>query len=368
MSNGSDVVVIGGGAAGVSAARSLATAGAKVTMVTPPELPGAAWQAAAGMLAAQVETSPDDPMFKLGIAGRAFYRREAKVLRETTGIDIGLAQTGILQIALTEADEERYRAKVAWQRQQAELAEWLSPDEVREQWPWLAASHGAFHAIDDGTLDPRRLVEALRADAVRGGVRPVQDRVVAIRREGNRLLGVRGELAEYDAGTVVVAAGAWSGRIGGLPRPLSVEPVRGQVSVYPWPAGANDATVYGRDCYLLRRGDELWAGTTMEHAGFAAEVSPLATALIHERVSEIYPGLGTDAPLRSWAGLRPGTPDGRPIMGEEPRLSGLWYATGYGRNGMLLAGIAGQLIAQGIRGEALPEELHVFRPGRFWSW
>ncbi len=363
-----NILVIGGGAAGAAAARALARAGATVTMIRPPELPGEAWRAAAGMLAAQVEPTPDDPLFKLGIAGRAFYRREAPLLRESTGIDIALSQSGILQLALTAADEERYRAKVAWQRQRAEMAEWLTAEEVHEQWPWLAPGFGAFHAIDDGTLDPRQLVLALREDATRAGVVTIEDRVLAIRREGERVVGVRGEAGEHAADRVVIAAGAWSGRLGGLPRPLSVEPVRGQISAYRWPNGVPSATVYGPTCYLLRRGEELWAGSTMEHAGFTADISARATHAIHADVSEIYPGLAGQTPLRSWAGLRPGTPDGRPIIGEEPRLPGLWYATGYGRNGILLAGIAGELVAQGIRGEPLPEELSVFRPGRFWSW
>lgn len=368
MTTTSDVLVVGGGAAGAAAARALARAGAAVTMIRPPEIPGEAWRAAAGMLAAQVETAPDDPLFKLGIAGRAFYRREAPLLRESTGIDIALSQSGILQLALTEADEDRYRAKVAWQRQRAEIAEWLTAEEVHEQWPWLAPGFGAFHAVDDGTLDPRQLVLALREDATRASVVTIEDRVLAIRSDGERVVGVRSEQGDHAAARVVIAAGAWSGRLGGLPRPLSVEPVRGQVSVYRWPAGVPTTTVYGPDCYLLCRGEELWAGSTMEHAGFTAESTDRATSAIHARVSEIYPGLAGQTPLRSWAGLRPGTPDGRPIIGEEPRLSGLWYATGYGRNGILLAGIAGELVAQSIRGEPLPEELTVFRPGRFWSW
>lgn len=368
MTTTSDVLVIGGGAAGAAAARALARAGASVTMIRPPEIAGEAWRAAAGMLAAQVETTPDDPLFKLGIAGRAFYRREAPLLRESTGIDIALSQSGILQLALTAADEERYRAKVAWQRQRSEMAEWLTADEVHEQWPWLAPGCGAFHAIDDGKLDPRQLVLALREDATRAGAVTIEDRVLAVRSNGGRVIGVRSEQGDHAAPRVVIAAGAWSGRLDGLPRPLSVEPVRGQVSAYLWPTDLPSATVYGPNCYLLRRGDELWAGSTMEHAGFTAESSAQATSAIHTRVSEIYPGLAVQTPLRSWAGLRPGTPDGRPIIGEEPRLPGLWYATGYGRNGILLAGIAGDLVAQGIRGEPLPEELAVFRPGRFWSW
>ncbi|HET9065107.1 MAG TPA: glycine oxidase ThiO [Gemmatimonadales bacterium] len=364
----SDVIVVGGGAAGAAATRALARAGASVTMLQPQEIPGEAWRAAAGMLAAQVETTPDDPLFKLGIAGRAFYRREAPRLLEATGIDLGLSQSGILQLALTAADEERYRAKVAWQRQRSEMAEWLTAEEVQEQWPWLAPGHGAFHAIDDGTLDPRRLVQALRADAGLAGAVTIEDEVLAILSAGGRVVGVRGAQGDHAAARVVIAAGAWSGRLGGLPRPLSVEPVRGQVSAYRWPTDVPAATVYGPRCYLLRRGEELWAGSTMEHAGFTAELSGRATDAIHERVTEIYPGLAGQTPIRSWAGLRPGTPDGRPIIGEEPRLPGLWYATGYGRNGILLSGIVGELIAQGIRGEPLPDEVAVFRPGRFWSW
>lgn len=368
MVTGADVVVIGGGVAGASAARALAHAGAKVTVLQPPELPGEAWQASAGMLAAQVENKPDDPSFKLGIAGRAFYRREAPALLEHTGIDVELVQTGILQLALTATDEERYRAKVAWQRQRSELAEWLTADEVHQQWPWLAAGVGGFHAVGDGTVNARQLVAALRADAARLGVVTIADRGVEVCRTSARVRSVRGEKGEYPAEHVVIAAGAWSGRLSGLPRPLSVEPIRGQVMAYRWPEGIPAATVYGSHCYLLRRGEELWAGSTMEHAGFAVDTTAEAAAAIHSRISAIYPALARQEPLRSWVGLRPGTPDGRPIIGEAPPLRGLWYATGYGRNGILVAGIAGELVAQGISGQPLPDDVAEFGPGRFWAW
>jgi glycine oxidase len=179
---------------------------------------------------------------------------------------------------------------------------------------------------------------------------------------------VIGENDRYPAGAVVIAAGAWSGRIADLPRPLSVEPVRGQVLSWPWPEGRAPAIVYGEHCYLLQRGNELLAGSTMEHAGFDSASTDEATALILQRISALVPSQVATAPAGRWAGLRPGTPDGIPIVGAEPRLKGLWYATGHGRNGILLAGITGELIAQGIAGEATPEVLHPLRPGRFWNW
>lgn len=362
-----DVLIIGSGAVGAACARALARSGARVTVVRPSPLPGEGWSAAAGMLGAQLETSPDDPLFPLGVAGRAFYRREADPLRDATGIDIGLTQHGILQIAQSEAQVEPLKAKVAWQRQQAESAEFLTAEEVADGWPWLEPGFGAFWAPEDGGLLPDRLVEALLADAVRGGARVIDDQVTSVWSEGGVLRGAIGK-ARHAATFVVVAAGAWSGRIAGLPRPLSVEPVRGQMLAWPWPPGVAPATVYGDRCYLLQRGEMLVGGSTMEHAGFDASTSASGVATLTERLRGLVPNVVSAAPVRHWAGLRPGTPDGLPIIGPEPRLPGLWYATGHGRNGILLAGVTGEMVAQGIAGEELPPTIRPFRATRFWNW
>ena len=363
-----DVVVIGGGAVGSATARALAVAGAKVILLQRPETPGEGWRAAAGMLAAQIEGTTDDPLLNLALAGRAFYRRHADSLRETTGIDIGLQLTGILQVARSEADAASYRTKVAWQRQQAHRADWLDPQEVEEGWPWLAPGLGAFWSPEDGSLDPAATVRAFRADAVRLGASIIEDTATGLDRNGDTLLGVIGEAGRYAAGHVVLAGGAWAGRIEHLPRPVSVEPVRGQMAAFPWPEGIGQAVVYGTRCYLLRRGDEMLVGATMEHAGFEVTTTADGLADLFARASALYPPLASMAPLRSWAGLRPGTPDGRPIIGPEPRLPGLWYAAGHGRNGILLAGVTGELIAASIRGEPWSDEMHAVRANRFWNW
>lgn len=368
MTRSSDVLVIGGGIVGSATARALALAGARVTLLQRDSTEGEAWRAAAGMLAAQIEGAAEDPLLNLSLAGRGFYRRHAEALQETTGIDIGLRFDGILQLARTEADAETFRAKVAWQRQQAHRADWLAPEEVAEAWPWLAPSMGGFWSPEDGALDPKRAVEAFRADAVRLGAKIIADTALGLDRDGETLLGVVGEHGRYTAGHVVLAGGAWAGRLEHLPRPLSVEPVRGQMASFPWPRGVKSAIVYGQRCYLLRRGDEMLVGATMEHAGFDPSTTEHGLADLLARAAAIYPPLATMLPDRAWAGLRPGTPDGLPIIGPEPRLPGLWYANGHGRSGILLAGITGELIARSIVGEEWPDEYAAVRPTRFWNW
>jgi glycine/D-amino acid oxidase-like deaminating enzyme len=105
----------------------------------------------------------------------------------------------------------------------------------------------------------------------------------------------------------------------------------------------------------------------MEHVGFTAENSPASVARIATTAGEICRLLAGAAPARAWVGLRPGTPDGLPIIGKEPRCEGLWYATGHGRNGVLLAGITGVLLTQMMAGEATLASVAAFRPERFWA-
>ncbi|MES2125621.1 MAG: glycine oxidase ThiO [Gemmatimonadota bacterium] len=368
MSLSSDVLVIGAGAIGSACAREIARSGRSVTLLQRADTPGEGWRAAAGMLAAQIEATPEDPLFNLALAGRSYYRRNADALIEASGGTIGLLESGILQLAWSDAEVEAGKAKVAWQRQQGYRADWLSSEEVQRGWPWLAPAAGGFWAAEDGALDPAAVVAAFRADAIRHGTQLIHDEALGLDIESGKLVGVIGAAGRYRASAVVVAGGAWAGRLGQLPRPLSVEPVRGQIVAFPWPRGVAPAIVYGPRCYILQRGEELLAGATMEHAGFDAAVTAEGIRDLLARVATVYPPLASATPLRSWAGLRPGTPDGLPIIGPEPRLPGLWYATGHGRNGILLAGITGELIAQGIAGEELPDELRQLRPTRFWNW
>jgi len=362
-----DVIVVGAGAVGAACARELAVAGRRVLIVDRGTPEGEAWRAAAGMLAPQIEAVPEDPLFDLGLAGRERYGLLAPLLLSSTGIDIGLWQSGIAHLALNESSAHDLRLSVSLQRQQGHLCDWLDAAEVKEQWPWLGPSHGALWAPRECALDPVRLVEALLADARAHGAVVVQDQVVQLEQAGDRVTGVRGR-DFYAAPEVVIAAGAWSGAIRGMPRPLSVQPVRGQMAALPWPLGVPPAIMYNRDCYLVYRDGEALIGSTMEYAGFDHSPTPEGIERIRTAVSAMYPQLASLTIRRTWAGLRPISPDGRPIVGAEPRLPGLWYATGHGRNGILLAGITGVIIRELLDGEDPREEMDALRADRFWRW
>jgi glycine oxidase len=363
-----DVIVVGGGPVGAACARELALARRRVLLLDPEGDQGQGWKAAAGMLAPQLEAEPEDPLLELGLAAREHYGPLAEALRETTGTDIGLWREGIAWAAASEEEAGDLRSKVAWQRQQGQLADWLDADEVKTRWPWLGPTAGAFWAPHEGALEPERLVEALRRDAARLGASFEQDTAEAVESRGDRVTGVAGRRGRYVAGDVILAAGAWSGLIGGVPRPVAVSPVRGQMAAFPWPAGVRRAIVYGRGGYLVARGEEAIAGSTMEYAGFQAEVTSAGLARVFAAVTALCPTLTGAEVRRTWAGLRPVTPDGLPIIGGEPRLRGLWYATGHGRNGILLAGLTGLLMKQLLGGEPPAEDLRPFSAERFWRW
>lgn len=368
MTSTYDVVVVGGGPVGAACARELALAGRGVLVLDPEEEPGQAWRAAAGMLAPQLEAEQDDPLLELGLAAREHCAPLAAALLETTGTDIGLWQQGAAHIAADEAEAGELRAKVAWQRQQAHLADWLDADEVRSRWPWLGPTAGALWAPHEGALEPERLVAALRQDARRAGAVVEQDAATGIETSGDRVAAVVGRRGRYPAGEVIIAAGAWSAALTGMPRPIAVAPVRGQMAAFSWPAGARRAIVYGRGGYLVARGNEAIAGSTMEFVGFDARVTSAGLSRVHASAAALCPRLAGVEPRRTWAGLRPMTPDGLPIVGAEPRLQGLWYATGHGRNGILLAGLTGLLVRQLLEGVTPDEDLEPFAPERFWRW
>src|SRR5216117_2056587 len=359
-----EVVVIGGGVIGAACARAAALRGLRVAVCEPGPDPAAASPASAGMLAAQVEPA-DEWLRPFGVRGRDLYEAHAPALQETTGVDIGFWRAGIASIAFDYLSAEQLQEAVARQRQAGLRCDWLEPAEVADRFPGAApGSHGALYAPEDGALDPAALTRALLADAQRAGAVIKRARVKRVVTTGDRVTGVKTGNASLGAEHVIVAAGAWSPQLAGLPRPLPIEPVRGQMAAAPWPAGTPPAILYHEQGYVLARGGEALLGSTMERVGFDARTTKAGIARILDGAARLLPTLADRAPARTWAGLRPMTPDGRPIVGADPSISGLWYAVGHGRNGVLLAALTGEIIANLLTQGETDLDTTALQPGR----
>ena len=364
MKQSYDVAIIGGGVIGAACARAAAARGARIALFEPGPDPAAASAASAGLLAAQIE--PTDPeALATAVRARDRYEALAVELRETTGIEIGFWRDGIASVALDAAAAERLQAGVAAQRQAGLRCDWLEPADVRERWPAVAPTClGALYAPEDGAVDAPALTRALLADARRRGVTVRNERVERVLVESAKVTGVTAAGATVVCDQVIVAAGAWSSRLAGLPRPLPVEPVRGQMLQTPWPPGMPRAVLYCDHAYIVERGGRALLGSTMERAGFDCRVTNEGRAEILQRMTRLLPGVATLTVERAWAGLRPLTPDGLPIVGPDAEVAGLLYATGHGRNGILFAALTGDAIGDLVTSGRTDVDLAAFSPAR----
>lgn len=341
-----DCIVIGAGLVGASAARALSASGRKVLLLDRGPAGAEASAAAAGMLAAQIEASADDPLLPLALAARDRYPELIATLERSGHRDLGLAAHGIALVALDDARARELEAQVEAQRALGLDTEWLGGKALAKRHPGIGAeARGALLSPRDGAVNNIALTAALVADARRLGVQIAEREQVTDLCVGSaRVTGVRTAGAAYEADVVVLAAGAWASAIRGLPRPVAVEPVRGQMALAPWPPGEPKGILFGRGAYIVPRGDDALLGSTMEQVGFEKATTADGIRHIRTETGALLPALLTQAIRKTWSGLRPMTPDGLPIIGRDPDVAGLFYATGHGRNGILLGPLTGEIV------------------------
>jgi len=362
-----DVIIVGAGIVGLSTARTLARADSRVLVVERRRVAAEASSAAAGILAAQAEAEAGSPLLELALMAREYHVRLGPILEDETGMSLDRSSRGLIELAFTEEEEQSLLRRVKWQRARGLGVEILSPSELKEAEPNLREGvRRALFVAQDRSVDNIRLTRALATSAVARGAailagRPVSGLLI----EDGRVAGVRAGNEELRAPLVINAMGAWAGLLGGDPEPPPVEPVRGQIVAFEVAPPLFRHVVYSQRGYLVPRGDgRVLAGSTMERAGFdksntaAGLLSVLTTAL------EIAPVLGDVRVSSSWAGLRPGTPDGLPIIGEGA-VPGLLHAAGLYRNGILLGPLVGEIVAGLALGQSPPIDLASFSPGRF---
>jgi glycine oxidase len=363
--------VVGGGAVGLACAWQLAQRGAEVALVERSHPPAGATRVAAGMLAPVGELSFGEPeLLKLTLEAAQLYPQFVAELEAASGREAGYRRLGALHVALDRDEAAQLRRVHDLQRSLELEAEWLPPGRCRRLEPGLTPSlNGGVHAPGEAAVDPRALSAALLAACRAAGVElRLGTEVTAALREGSPLTGVRvaparagdsengsgGAGEELRATTTVLAAGAWSGRAEWLPaeaRP-PVRPVKGQALELRTRDGAApcERIVASERVYLVPRADgRLIAGATVEEAGFDTAVTAGGA---HELLREAYrllPDVAEMELVEASAGLRPGTPDNLPLVGPSP-VDGLLWATGHFRNGILLAPLAAEQIADHLAG------------------
>lgn len=367
-----DVVIIGGGVIGLSIARELALRGMRdVTVIERGEFGKEASWAAGGILAPQVEADRPDEFFKLACASRDLYPAFARALQDETGIDVQFEQTGTLYLGFTEDDEHEMRRRFDWQTRAGLRVEWLGGEDARRLEANISPNvRCALRFPDDWQVENRRLTEALLASNRNLGVQLIANcEVRSVRIEGGRVTGIESAEASIDAATVVIAAGAWTSEIktsATNSSPLQIEPVRGQMLCFKTEPAFARHVIYSSRGYLVPRHDgRLLAGSTSEQVGFDKRVTDEGTAAIKSMAFEIAPELESVAIVDSWAGFRPHAPDDLPVIGPAADTEGLFYATGHYRNGILLAPITAEIIAEAVTRRRFRAIAEAFLPARF---
>ena len=365
----SDVVVVGGGVIGLSVAWALTQQGASVVVIERGQVGGQATGAAAGMLAPLAEAKGAGPFVALGLASLQRYPAFVNALREETGLDPELIGPGMLRMAHSECEEAALAQEFAWQRTQGLPIEWLSGAEARKLEPALRPDvRAAALSVREQNVEPRRLVCALAQSCGRRGVRILENAaVIGFTTVGVCVTEVQTVSERLTCGAVVVAGGAWTETIAGwLRAALPISPVRGQILALACLPPPIRHTLYTHAGYLVPKADgRIVVGATEDRAGF--ETRPTAQGLLRllTIATTLLPAL-ENAPFESaWAGLRPASADGLPVLG---RLSG-WenahVAAGHFRNGILLAPITGEIMAQDVLGGPSHSLLPAFLPDRF---
>ncbi len=371
----SDVVIVGGGLIGLSISWRAAETGLSVTVVDPAPGSGSSY-AAAGMLAPATEAHyGEEALLALNLAAGRRYPSFVEELEAASGRDVGYRTTGTLAVAFDSGDRAVLAAHEEFLTRLGLTASLLGSRETRAQEPLLAPTVRAGLLVEgDHQVDNRRLTAAMQVAAERAGVTVRREKATEIIVAGGRASGVRLAAGEtLLAGTVVLAAGCWSGQLAGLPPEVvpPVRPVKGQILRLATPDGTPflrrivRGVVAGTFVYVVPRAHgEVVVGGTVEELGFDRTVRAGAVFELLRNAGALVPAIAELELVECHAGLRPGSPDNAPLLGRTA-LDGLVLATGHYRNGVLLTPVTADAIATLLATGETPELIAPFSPRRF---
>jgi glycine oxidase len=340
-----DVAIAGGGIVGLSLGLELRRRGLSVAVMERDRAMGGASWAAAGMLAVHDPQNPPE-LLALSLRSWELYPDYLRRVEELSG--------------------KRVPLRTRWAMQHVSQGESaVTLEQLAELAPGLQMRGVDFAMLEEGSFDPRDLCAALPvAFAAAGGMLLERTEVLGVESSGE---GVEVDTpgGRISAGAFVNCCGAWAGDVGRELGDVRVAPVKGQMVNLRCAPEALKCVVRAPGVYMVPRGDgRVTVGSTIEHVGFNTEVEAASIARLIDAARRLLPELAEYSPMAAWAGLRPGTPDGLPILGRAA-TENCWHATGHFRDGILLAPATAEVMAQAILGEAPRVALEPFSATRF---
>jgi glycine oxidase len=337
-------IVVGAGALGLASAEALLTQGAAVTLLERGAVGQESSWAGGGILSPLCPWDYPPEVNKLAARGAAAFGAWAGNLHSTTGIDPEYQLSGMLV---------------------------LPPFDLSAAQQWCAAHGARVEASHDGLLLPDvaqarnpRLLQALRARVVQLGGRIIEQcEVQQVVVEGDvvsKLVTARGE---FSADRYIVTAGAWTKQIlGESGSALGIKPIRGQMLLFKFDAPPLPHIVLQQGMYLIpRRDGHLLVGSTLEDVGFDKSTTNAARDMLLQRASVLLPALQSMPVVKHWAGLRPGSPDNIPAIGQHPRLENLYINSGHFRYGVTMAPASVEILLNKINGKLQPFDVSPYR-------
>ena len=365
-------VIIGAGVMGLGIAWRLARAGCEVTVYDRDEAGrGASW-AAAGMLAAAVETEPgEEALLALTLESQRMWPDFARELEVASGISSHYRDEGTIVVALTRDDAEQLRFTYDFQKGLGLDLEWLSGAEARRREPHLRPGiPGAVFSPRDHQVDNRRLARSLATAARKAGaVLYEHEPVREVEITAGRVTAVAAEHRREQADVVVLAAGAWSREIAGIPAAHlpPVRPIKGQMlalNMDPANPLLRHVVWLPRGYLVPRRDGRLLVGGTVEERGFDDRITAGGLLALLEGAWRAVPGIEELPVAETWVGFRPGSRDDAPMLGPSG-IDGLVFATGHHRNGILLTPVTAEVVSAYVLTGHLAETARPFTPERF---
>ncbi|BBL71794.1 glycine oxidase ThiO [Methylogaea oryzae] len=342
-----DILIIGGGVAGLLTARELLQGGSRVTLLEKGVVGGESSWAGGGILSPLRPWHEADAINRLCRWSQAYYPELADSLSQGSGTDPEWWRCGALYLDMDAAERGSARA---WCASSAAACDELNAAAVADMEPALrlAAGDSLWLPATAQVRNPR-LLKALKADVLQRGLQLLEGAgVEGLRQADGKVTGVEVGGTLLTADRYVVTAGAWSE---GLLRFVQVEPVKGQIVLFQAPPGLLGRIVLSGNRYLIpRRDGHILAGSTVERAGFDKSLTDAALAELQAFALDILPALA-DCPIeRQWAGLRPGTASGVPYIGVHPEISNLYFNCGHFRNGLVMGPASARLLADLLLG------------------